>query len=134
VSALTQARGIVVLSAELGVAAYTALGAARNLRLMTTNGSQSAAGTELTAGGSYVAGGSAITFATPTGQTGTYSALANNNAWSQANMPAATIVGVEIWDTAGTPVRVLWGALTTNKTTALGDTLSFPGSSITAQI
>lgn len=133
-SALTQTRAQVILNAETGQAAYTALGAARNLRLMTANGSQSAAGTELGTGGGYTAGGSVITFAAATTQTGTYSAQSANNAWSQTNMPAATILGVEIWDTAGTPVRSLWGALTANKTTAAGDTLSFPASSITVSI
>lgn len=133
-SALTQARAQIILNAETGQAAYTALAAGRTLRLMTANGSQSAAGTELGTGGSYTAGGSTITFSAATTQTGTYSAQSANVAWSQTNMPAATIQGVEIWDNAGTPVRSLWGALTTNKTTAAGDTLSFPTASITASI
>jgi hypothetical protein len=46
-------------------------------------------------------------------------------------MPAATIVGVEEWDSAGTPVRRWFGALAANKTTNLGDTFSIAASSYT---
>lgn len=133
-SALTQVRAGIVLAAEFGQAAYVALGTARNLRLITTNGTQATAGTELLAGGSYAAGGSAVTFKAPVAQVGTYSSLIQNNAWTQANMPASTIVGVEIWDTAATAIRVLWGALTASKTVAAGDTLSFPVDQLTGQI
>jgi hypothetical protein len=134
VSALTQTRAGVIVAAETGQAAYTALAAGRNLRLIGTNGDQATAGTEITAGGGYAAGGSAITFNAPVAQTGTYSSKGGNAAWSQTNMPAATVNGVEIWDTATTPVRALWGALTTAKTVAAGDTLSFPADSITFSV
>jgi hypothetical protein len=45
-------------------------------------------------------------------------------------MPAATIVAVEVWDSAGTPVR-LWQGSMTSKTTNSGDTLSFASGAIT---
>ena len=38
-------------------------------------------------------------------------------------MPAATVVGVEIWDSAGTPVRLWYGALAASRTVAAGDDL-----------
>jgi len=38
-------------------------------------------------------------------------------------MPATTVVGVEIWDSAGTPVRLWYGALGTSRTVAAGDEL-----------
>jgi hypothetical protein len=36
-------------------------------------------------------------------------------------MPAATVVGVEVWDTAGTPVRLWYGPLTASRTVSAGD-------------
>jgi hypothetical protein len=49
-------------------------------------------------------------------------------------MPAITVNGIELWDSAGTPVRRWFGSLTTPKTTGVGDTLTFPTSSITATL
>ncbi len=129
-SALTQARAVALLDAELG----TAPAAGRNLRLMTANGSQATNGTELGAAGGYPAGGVGITFKAATAQTGTPSGRAGNNAVSITNMPAATIVGLEIWTTETTPVRRVWGALTANKAVAAGDTYSHPADSITLDL
>jgi hypothetical protein len=43
-------------------------------------------------------------------------------------MPAATIGGIETWDSAGTPLRWLWGTLASQISTGSGNTLSFgPG-------
>jgi hypothetical protein len=64
----------------------------------------------------------------------TKASAANNNITSWTNMPAATINGVEIWDSAGTPIRWWYGDLTAPKTTNSGDTLSFAASSVTASI
>lgn len=101
------------------------------IRLMTANGSATAAGTELTTGGSYVAG---------TGiNTGTNWAAvsagsqATNAVLSQTNMPAATIVGIELWDSNGTPKRTEFGSIT-SKTTVSGDTLSFASGAITSAL
>jgi hypothetical protein len=97
------------------------------VRLMTANGSDSAAGTEV-----VNAGGSAYT-----PQSVAFSAaVGNGNAANSAdivftNMPAATIVGVEIWDSAGTPFRWWWGAATAPKTTNLGDTLRILAGALT---
>ncbi|MFF7329668.1 hypothetical protein [Streptomyces sp. NPDC008150] len=81
--------------------------------LVTANGSDSAAGTEVT-GGSYARKNMTVAAAT-NGATSNSADLV----WS--GMPAATVVGVEIWDSAGTPVRLWYGALTTSRTTASGD-------------
>lgn len=94
-------------------------------RLMTANGSDSAAGTEVT-GGSYAS--QTVTFgaaATPGGST------SNAADTSFTGMPAVTIVGVELWDSAGTPVRLWYGALTASKTTNSGDTFTIPAGSLT---
>lgn len=88
-------------------------------RLMTVNGSDASAGTELATSGGYTAGGTSVTFGTAA------SGLTDNTtAITWTNMPAATILGVEIWDSAGTPVRIAYGALTASKTTNAGDTFT----------
>jgi hypothetical protein len=92
-----------------------------NARLMTANGSDSAAGTELGTSQGYTALGQAITFGTPASG----GAISNTAACTWTNMPASTIVGLEIWSTDGTPKRLWWGALSSSKTVASGDTFEF---------
>lgn len=81
--------------------------------LVTAVGSDSTAGTEVT-GGSYarqtVAFGAAASGAT----TNTGDAVF-------AGMPACTVVGVEVWDSAGTPQR-WWHMAVTSKSYDAGDT------------
>jgi hypothetical protein len=89
------------------------------VRLMSANGSDSAAGTELSTAQGYTAGGISITFGTAAA-----GATDNTTAATWTNMPAVTIVGVELWDSAGTPVRLAYGPLTANKTTNSGDTFT----------
>lgn len=86
------------------------------LALVTANGSDSAAGTEVT-GGSYARQN--VTFSAASS-----GATSNSGAVSFTGMPAATIVGVEVWDSAGTPVRLWYGPLSANKTTNSGDTFT----------
>jgi|SRR6185369_4831880 len=90
-----------------------------SVRLMTANGSDSAAGTEVvnSGGSTYAAQTAAFPSATGTTQT------ANSADLVFANMPACTVVGLEVWDSNGTPVRYWWGPGTANKTVNLGDTL-----------
>jgi len=100
------------------------------LRLMSTAGSNTANGTELTTTGGYTAGGSSLgtTFcAAPSGGT-----QSNSNAvsWS-ATGTWATVNGIEIWDSAGTPLRWLQGAITAITGVVNGDTVSFAIGSIT---
>lgn len=133
-SSLSQGTAQNVIDGIVGTASFVATTNPVRLKFIATNGSQAAAGTEITAGGSYTSPGPTITFSAATAQTGTYSGLANNAAVSQANMPATTVNGVELVDSAGTPSRKAWGALTTARTTAAGDTLSFPASSVTLAI
>jgi hypothetical protein len=83
--------------------------------LVTANGTDSAAGTEVT-GGSYTRQN--ITFAASSGGT-----AANATDVTFTGLPAATIVGIELWDSAGTPVRWWHGPLTANRTTQAGDEL-----------
>lgn len=90
-----------------------------SVRLMTANGSDSAAGTEVTnAGGSTYAAQTAA-FPTATGTTQT----ANSSDIVFANMPTVTVVGLEIWDSAGTPFRWWWGPSTASAPVTLGNTI-----------
>jgi hypothetical protein len=96
------------------------------LRLMTANGSSSAAGTEVT-GGSYSS--KTIAFNAASGGSAAHTADI-----TFTGMPASTVVGVEIWDSAGTPVRIWWAAMSSPKTLASGDSLTFPAGSIILQL
>lgn len=102
------------------------------LRLMTTAGSNTANGTEASGNG-YTTGGTSLgssAFGTPSGGVST-----NNNAVSftasGGNLGGGAILGVEIWDTAATPLRYLQGTIT-SVTVATGNTLNFAAGSITA--
>lgn len=97
----------------------TALTGPLMVRLMTANGSDSAAGTEVVNSGGSTYAPQSVAFPAASGTTQT----ANSADLVFANMPACTVVGVEIWDSAGTPFRWWWGAATANKTVNLGDTL-----------
>lgn len=111
-----------LLDASLGTAAYTAPTTPMRLALSTSTGTNSSAGTEVT-GGSYTR--QTITFGAASGGSAT-----NSGALTFTGMPAATVTGVEIYDSNGTPRRAWVGALTASKTVAAGDSLSFAVASI----
>ena len=101
-----------------------------HLRLMSAQGSNSSNGTELTTTGGYTAGGASLgtTFcAAPSGGSMTNSNLVS---WS-ATGTWATVVAIEIWDTAGTPLRWLQGSITSITGVVNGDTVQFAVASIT---
>jgi hypothetical protein len=87
-------------------------------RLMTANGTDTVAGTEVV-GGTY-------TSQTVTFNAAASGATANVGALTFTLMPAVTVTAVEIWDGAGTPVRLWYGTLTAPKTTNAGDTFTIP--------
>jgi hypothetical protein len=92
------------------------------VRLMSANGSDSAAGTEIVNSGGSTYTPQSIAFPAATGTTST----ANTSDVVFANVPAvggSGVVGAEIWDSAGTPFRWWWGAANASKVTNLGDTL-----------
>lgn len=119
--ALSQARANQILDAIHAVTTLTASVAPTHVRLMTAVGSATANGTELATSGGYTAGTGApsVTWTAASGGSTPSSAIV-----SVTNMPATTINGIEIWDSAGTPLRKWWGALTASKTTNAGDTYS----------
>lgn len=90
--------------------------------LVTANGDDATAGTEVT-GGSYAR--QSLTVGAASG-----GATSNSADLVFTGMPAATVVGVEVWDTAGAPVRLWYGALTASRTVAAGDELRLPAGSL----
>lgn len=111
-----------LVDAMLGTATYTAPSTPMKLGLYTVVGSGGSTGTEVT-GGSY--GRQTATFGSASS-----GSASNSAAISFTNMPVATVVAVEIFDNNGTPRRAAYGNLTANKTTASGDTLTFPIGSV----
>jgi len=121
----------ILLDALLRGGAITGLGTTSTIKakLMTANGSDSANGTELGTSGGYTAGGATITF----GSAASGGSIANTVACTWTNMPATTIVGLELWST-GTPARLWWGALSSSKTVASGDTFEFAIGDVTCTL
>jgi hypothetical protein len=101
----------------------TAPTAPLKVALVTAAGSDTVAGTEVT-GGSY---------ARQTLTVGAASSGATSNSADVVftGMPAATVVGVEIWDSAGTPVRLWYGNLAASRTVAAGDEVRLVAGSFT---
>lgn len=125
------ARARAALDAAHALSAMTVASTPVHVRLMTANGTATTAGTELATGGGYTAsntGSPSVTFGSATSP----STSANSGSVSITNMPAATIVGVEITDNGG--ARQELGSLASSKTTASGDTLSFAVAAITSAL
>lgn len=118
---LVQAEATRLLDASLGATTYTAPTTPMKLVLVTVIGSATAAGTEVT-GGSYAR------------QTIAMSAGANTAVITFSAMPACTVVGLEIWDSAVSPRRAWWGPLAVDKAVLAGDELRFPIGSVVATL
>ena len=94
--------------------------------LVTVIGTDSSAGTEAT-GGSYAR------------QTISFAAASSGSITTSADltftlMPACTVVGIDIYDSNGSPIRVAWASLASNKTVGAGDTLVIPAGSLTVTL
>lgn len=77
---------------------------------------------------SDVGGGTEVTGGSHARQTATFTASSGGATSNDANidftnMPAATVVAIGIHDNVSAGNLLLWGTLTTNKTTDAGDTL-----------
>ena len=103
-----------LLDALVGTTAYTMTGPVK-LALVTANGDDASAGTEVT-GGSYAR----QTIAFDAAASG---ATQNSGNIDFANMPACTVVAVGIFDAASAGNLLVHGTLTANKTLDAGDTL-----------
>jgi hypothetical protein len=108
-----------ILAASSGQAPYVAPVAPVVVALVTVLGTATAPGTEVVNSGGSQYARQSITFAAPSG-----GSIASSNALTFVNMPAATIVGVDEFDSATTPVRRWFGALSTTKSVNAGDTFS----------
>lgn len=111
-AAIVQAQANKLIDASLGTASLTAFSGAPKVRLTTTAPTATSAGTELTGTG-YTAGGTATVFASAasgsaTGPTSGSGAIS----WTNGSGSSWSIVGLEIWDQAGTPIRWWFGTFT----------------------
>ena len=109
----------------LGTTTYTKPSAVY-VALFTVTPGEAAGGTEVT-GGSYAR------------QAATFGAASSGATTNSANidfagMPAATTVAIGIFDAITSGNMLLYGALTTNKTTDAGDTLRIATGSLSVSI
>lgn len=111
---LTDAAENLVLDWVNGVGTPTRPTTPLKVALLTAAGSDSAAGTEA-AGGSYARQN--VTFGAAAS-----GASSNTNLIEFTDMPAATIVAIAVYDSAGSPFRIWHGALAASKTVNAGDT------------
>lgn len=103
---LERARQTSLLGSILNGTTWPVVPAGWRMRLTSTAPTVSAAGVELTGSG-YTAGGATITSNTVAAAAATLPVASTS--WTNASGSAWSIVGIEIWDTAGTPLRWLWG-------------------------
>jgi hypothetical protein len=90
--------------------------------LMTANGTDTTNGTEVT-GGSYARQNLTIAAAVDGAST-------NSADLVVPGMPAVTVVGLEIWDSAGVPVRLWHEPIAESRTVAAGDELRLVAGSL----
>lgn len=110
---LTNDAELLVLDWVNGVGSPTRPTTPLKLALMTANGSDSAAGTEVV-GGSYAR--QSVTLAAAAAGT-----TSNSGTVTYTAMPACTVVGLEVWNSDGS-VRLWYGALSASKAVNAGDT------------
>jgi hypothetical protein len=96
-----------VLDAVLQTTSYPSVTSAM-IRLGSNIGTATVVMTQISGTG-YTPGGSAITFNAASGQTASNSGALS---WTNTSGSSWTIEGLEIWDTAGTPLRHLFGSWT----------------------
>lgn len=115
-----------LLDASFGKVAYVAPTTPMRLALATTANTDSAAGTEVT-GGSYARQDLDM-------GTAANKQIPNSATEAFTNMPAGAVSHIDIYDAAATPRRAWYGTLTTARTLAAGDTLSFAAAAIAASL
>lgn len=103
-----------------------------HLRLMSAVGSNTANGTELVTGNGYTAGGLTLGTVFCAAPSGGVTSNTNSVSWPTATGTWATVNGIEVWDTAATPLRWLQGSITPITGVGVGDSVVFPAASITA--
>ena len=135
-AAIVQAQANQILTASLAIGGTNTIGATSpvKVRLTTTAPSSTAAGTELSATG-YTVGGTAITFATASGGS-TSGPTGSAISWTNSSGSAwSGVVGLELWDSASTPVRWWFGLWSGQPIViAAGNTFSVSTSAITTTL
>jgi hypothetical protein len=130
--AIPTARANELLDANHAVGTYTALTGPLHARLATATGTAGATGTEVVTGGGYTSGTGAPTF---TMGAASAASSANTTAVTVTNWPRAeTVTGLDVFDSAGTPKRTEFGALSSPKTMASGDTFSIAIGALTSAL
>jgi hypothetical protein len=119
--ALVAVEADAILDASSGTSAYTNPTTPIKVALDTVIGSSTSPGTEVS-GGSYAR--QTITFNAASAEGNT-----SSDTQTYTSMPSCTVVAVDEWDSAGSPVRRWWGALTANKVVNSGDTFTIASGS-----
>ena len=131
-TALTTTQAAALLEASLGVASLTAFSGSANIRLTTTAPTAGTKGTELTGAG-YTAGGKAVSFNTTA--TNSTTGPVSTISWTNSSGSTWSIVGIEIWDSAGTPVRWWYGTWNGQPISVVnGNTFTVSTGAVTVQI
>jgi hypothetical protein len=134
--AIVQAQANKILDLTLGTSAPTMFTTPARVRLTTTAPTATTAGTELTGTG-YTAGGTSLAGNTfGAAATGSASGPATSAlSWTNGSGGAWSIVGVEIWDSAGTPLRWWYGTFTGQPiSVANGNTFQIAVNALTATL
>jgi hypothetical protein len=119
-----------ILAAILNDVAYVTVTATK-IKLGTNAPTATSDMTELGGGTGYTTGGSSISWnavsGASTSNSGTVSWTNSGTSWS--------LVGLEIWDTAGSPLRHLWGTWTGQPiTVANGNTFQVSASNVAVSL
>lgn len=122
---LTDAGEQLALDTLAGLAPAAPTGPLR-LALVTVIGTDAAAGTEVV-GGTYAR--QAITLSSSATRP-----QSNTNAISFGGMPACTVVGFDIWDSATVPKRLWWIPAAVNKVVNAGDTVTVAVNAVTLDL
>ena len=125
-SGLTNATASAVIDDQNGVTTRTAPTTPLKLRVETVAGTTSAAGTEL--------GSTTFPSITMGAASGTPPVASNSGSVTITCGAGGTVVAAAIWDSAGTPIRKWWGALTTSRTVVTSDSLVFAIGAVTTSI
>jgi hypothetical protein len=132
--ALDQTRSNEILTHLHGGTAFPTITGLIRVRLYTAVGNATTTGTEVATGGGYTSGNNGgATIATWAAAAS--GSQATSAAVSFTNYPRAeTVTSIELWDSTATNKRLEFGTLTTSRTMAAGDTLSFASGAITSAL
>src|SRR5438270_11030575 len=93
------------LNPNSGAGSFPTITGPIKVRLMTANGSDTAAGTEQATSAGYTAGGTSVSTWAAAGS----GSKATSAVVSWTNVPSMTTTGMEQWTSDATPKRTFWG-------------------------